>query len=189
MQIESINLTGKILIAMPDMGDPRFERSVIFMCAHSDEASMGLIVNKPTGDLRFRDLLKQLELEPASKETEIGVHMGGPVDFGRGFVLHSRDYESEDNTLRVSQSFGMTATLDILEDIAQGIGPQQCILAMGYAGWGPGQLEEEIQRNGWLIGDASLDLVFGEDDGQKWTKALADLGIDPLLLSPGGGSA
>lgn len=186
---DSIDLNGKLLIAMPSMGDPRFEHSVVFMCSHSDEGGMGLIVNKPADDLKFKDLLAQLNIEPDDDMRPIRVHFGGPVEYGRGFVLHSADYGQTGSTLEVGTEYGMTGTLDILEDISQGTGPQKSLLAMGYAGWGPGQLEDEIARNGWLICDAAPELVFGDDNGSKWQGALATLGIDPLLLSAEGGRA
>lgn len=187
---DSIDLNGKLLIAMPGMGDPRFDHSVVFMCSHSDEGAMGLIVNKPAQDLEFDDLLKQLDIVPDPDVRPIRVHFGGPVEYGRGFVLHSSEYNrTTDATLKVGSDYGMTGTLDILEDISQGIGPQQSILAMGYSGWGPGQLEGEIARNGWLICDANLDLVFGADDNRKWQAALESMGINPLVLSAEGGRA
>lgn len=182
-------LDGKLLIAMPGIGDARFDRSVIFVCAHSHEGTMGLIVNKPATDLEFSDLLAQLEIPVGDASQAIEVHIGGPVEHGRGFVLHSPDYEIEDSTLSVGPEFGMTATLDILKDLATGSGPQACILALGYAGWGPGQLEAELQDNGWLVCDADPDLVFSPSDDAKWTDALGRLGIDPRLLSSDGGRA
>ncbi len=185
----SAHLDGKLLIAMPSMGDPRFERSVIYMCAHSDDGAMGLIVNKPAPGLKFADLLKQLDIEAGEDAREIRVHLGGPVEHGRGFVLHSSEYESSDATLKVNDAFGMTATLDILEDIATGQGPEHVILALGYSGWGPGQLESEIMENGWLTCDASPDLIFGATNEDKWSAALASLGVDPLTLSSSAGRA
>ncbi|SIO17520.1 YqgE/AlgH family protein [Vannielia litorea] len=192
-QSQNMDLTGKLLIAMPGMGDPRFERAVIYICAYSDEAAMGLIVNRTADDLTFSDLLKQLDiasgitLPPARARTPI--HVGGPVEHSRGFVLHSTDYRSEGATLEVSPSFGMTSTVDILEDMARGTGPRHAILALGYSGWGPGQLEGEITRNGWLTCDATPEIVFGTGDGDKWTKALRSLGVDPRLLSGDAGHA
>ena len=184
------DLTGQMLIAMPGMGDPRFERSVVYMCAHNAEGAMGLIVNKPAQDIAFADLLAQLKIEAPARDQEIRVLFGGPVENGRGFVLHSNDYQSNDSTLKVDGGIGMTATLDILEDIAHGRGPKTSVLALGYAGWGPGQLESEIVENGWLICDASDMLIFGDDatDG-KWIAAIKSLGIDPLMLSASGGRA
>lgn len=189
MSLDSTQLTGKLLIAMPDMGDPRFDHSVIFVCAHSRDRAMGLIVNKPAQDLKFNDLLKQLDIPPAPRSRQIRVHVGGPVDYGRGFVLHSQDYHSKDSTLEVEGGYALTATLDILEDISQGNGPERSLLAMGYAGWGPGQLESEIQRNGWLISDPETDLVFSGENDRKWAWSLDLMGINPLLLSSEGGSA
>lgn len=184
-----MDLSGQLLIAMPGMGDPRFERSVIFMCAHSDDGAMGLIVNKPAPDLAFSDLLKQLDIAAGPRPIEVPVHLGGPVEHGRGFVLHSADYRSREATLSVDERFGMTATQDILEELAQGRGPGAALLALGYSGWGPGQLEEEILANGWLTCDASNDLVFGRDDGTKWQRAIETLGIDVRLLSGDAGHA
>jgi len=177
------------LIAMPSMGDTRFERSLIYMCAHSEDGAMGLIVNKPAPNLKFDDLLQQLDIEVAGNKNPIRVHFGGPVEHGRGFVLHSPDYESKESTLVVDDRFGMTATLDIIEDISNGEGPDSCLLALGYAGWGPGQLEGELQANGWLTCDASPEIVFSADNGEKWAAALGTLGISPSLLSPTGGYA
>ena len=186
---ETLHLTGKLLIAMPGMGDPRFEKSVVFLCVHSEDGSMGLIVNKPTEDMSFSDLLDQLSIESGEINAVPSVYFGGPVELGRGFVLHSGEYQQPDSTLRVDRTFGMTASLEVLEDLAQGVGPDRAILALGYAGWGPGQLEGEIAQNGWLIADANPTLVFSEDDQGKWTAALKELGIDPLLLSAAAGRA
>lgn len=182
-------LDGKLLIAMPGMGDPRFEKAVIFMCAHSEDGALGLIVNKPAPELRFSSLLEQLEIDVGSPRRDIRVHFGGPVEHGRGFVLHSADYQSEASTLRVNEGFGMTATLDVLEELARGSGPSSALLALGYSGWGPGQLESEILSNGWLTCDAEPEIVFGEDDGTKWTAALKSMGVDALMLSSEAGRA
>jgi putative transcriptional regulator len=182
-------LDGQLLIAMPGMGDPRFEKAVIFLCAHSAEGAMGLIVNKPAADLKVRDLLAQLKIEPKAAAGEGRVHFGGPVEHGRGFVLHSADYGVEGSTLRVSGEFAMTATIDILQDMAKGAGPASALLALGYSGWGPGQLEGELQANGWLTAAAAPGIVFDERDAAKWEAALKSLKIDPLLLSAGGGRA
>lgn len=184
-----IDLSGKLLVAMPGMGDPRFDRSVIFMCAHSEDGAMGLIVNKPATDIRFGDLLEQLSIEMSEEARSPAIHFGGPVEHGRGFVLHTGDYRSNSSTLHVGERFGMTATLDVLEDIARGEGPQTCLLALGYAGWGPGQVESEIQQNGWLVTDATDEIVFAGDSGGKWAAALGLLGIDPLTLSAAAGRA
>jgi len=183
------HLDGKLLIAMPSMGDPRFEKSVIYICAHSGDGAMGLIINKPAKDLKFDDLLEQLNIKPERPIKGIDVFYGGPVEYGRGFVLHTHDYTTDDSTLTVNKDFGMTATLDILEAISNGEGPDACLLALGYAGWGPGQLEDEIRANGWLTCDADPSLVFGKTDKGKWLGALETLGIDPRMLSAAGGSA
>lgn len=184
-----MNLTGKMLIAMPGMGDPRFEHSVVVVCAHSDDGAMGLIVNKPTPDLTFRDLQEQLGIPQTEMSRQIRVHFGGPVEVSRGFVLHSADYVGEGSTLKVSEQFGMTATIDILRAIAAGEGPSRSLLALGYSGWGPGQLENEIMMNGWLTCDADPQLVFSSDDGTKWESALRAIGIDPIGLSATAGRA
>ena len=189
MEADDSNLRGKILIAMPDMGDPRFANSVVYVCAHSDEGAMGLIVNKPQPGIRFSALLKELEIPQSSDVRDIRVHYGGPVETTRGFVLHSLDYRSEAGTMDVDGAIGMTATLDVLESMASGTGPKTSLLALGYAGWGPGQLEGEIAQNGWLTCDAPPDLIFGRANEHKWTAALKQLGIDPLLLSSTAGHA
>jgi putative transcriptional regulator len=186
---DASELSGRLLVAMPAMGDPRFAHSVVLICAHSDQGAMGLIVNKPAREIDVHDLLKQLEIEVAPGAAPIRVHFGGPVECGRGFVLHSADYPATQSTLQIDAQFGMTATLDILQDIARGNGPGDAILALGYAGWGPGQLEDEIRENGWLICDASSEIVFGDADDGKWRAALKSLGIDALLLSSEGGRA
>lgn len=182
-------LEGKLLIAMPGMGDPRFEKAVIFMCAHSEDGALGLIINKPAPELRFASLLDQLDINVSTPQRDIRVHLGGPVEHGRGFVLHSGDYQSESSTLQVSDTFGMTATLDVLEALARGAGPASALLALGYSGWGPGQLESEILANGWLTCDAPPEIVFGEDDEAKWSDALKSMGVDALMLSSEAGRA
>ncbi|WP_372613289.1 YqgE/AlgH family protein [Aquicoccus sp.] len=184
-----MDLTGTLLIAMPGMGDPRFDKSVVFVCAHSDEGAMGLIVNKPTDDLRLSALVEQLELGEGGCARDLPVYFGGPVEHGRGFVLHSGDYTSPISTLRVNDDFALTATLDILEELAAGRGPMRAIMALGYAGWGPGQLESEILANGWLTAEAGADLVFDTADVRKWSAALRTLGVDPLSLSAAAGRA
>ena len=173
----------------PGMGDPRFEKAVILICAHSAEGSMGLIVNKPASGVDVVDLLQQLNIPKAEAGREIRVHFGGPVEHGRGFVLHSGDYSGSDTTLQVDERFGMTATLDVLEELASGHGPSSAILMLGYSGWGEGQLEDEIMRNGWLTCDATPELVFALDSDAKWTKAVQSLGIDPTGLSAAAGRA
>lgn len=184
-----LDLTGKCLIAMPGMGDPRFAQSVVFLCAHSPDGAMGLIINQPAQDLKFTDLLEQLEMPSGIATPDQPIHIGGPVEHGRGFVLHSGEFHSEDSTLDVDDQFHMTATLDILEAIATGKGPHHALLALGYAGWGPGQLEGELAQNGWLVCDTEAEIVYSRDDGSKWERALATLGVDPLMLSAAAGRA
>lgn len=183
------NLGGKLLVAMPGMQDARFDHSVILICAHSPEGAMGLIINKPARDLTFPGLLEHLNIPRAPLGRDISVHLGGPVERGRGFVLHSPDYPDGPATMQVPGGFRMTATLDILEALARGEGPASALLALGYSGWGPGQLEAEILRNDWLTCDAPPDLIFADDPRRKWVGALATLGINPLTLSPVAGRA
>ena len=184
-----LDLDGKLLVAMPGMGDPRFEKTVILICAHSAEGAMGLIVNRPARDLTFGNLLEQLSIPRVPTGRDIRIHSGGPVERGRGFVLHSPDYAGGPATMRIGAEYGMTATLDILEALARGEGPARVLLALGYSGWGPGQLENEILANGWLVADAPEDLVFSPDDAGKWAGALRAMGIDPLTLSAMAGRA
>lgn len=181
-------LAGQLLVAMPQMQDPRFARTVIFMCAHTSEGAMGLVVNRLVHSITFPDLLEQLGVEPALGGNEIRVHFGGPVESGRGFVLHTAEYNG-DGTLPINSGIALTATVDILRDIARGTGPRQRLLALGYAGWGPGQLDAEIQANGWLQVPADEQLVFGGNLDSKWEQALAKLGIDFSRLSTDAGHA
>ncbi|HMO06743.1 MAG TPA: YqgE/AlgH family protein [Paracoccaceae bacterium] len=185
-----MDLDGKLLIAMPGLGDPRFDRAVILVCAHSDDGAMGLILNKPLPDVTFQRLLEQLGIPHGPDGRDIRVHFGGPVERGRGFVLHSPDYRAGGGgTMQVSGRYGMTATQDILSELARGGGPQSALLALGYSGWGPLQLEDEIARNDWLIADAPEDLVFSSDLGGIWGAALRRMGIEPISLSAAAGRA
>ncbi|MEQ9258161.1 MAG: YqgE/AlgH family protein [Roseovarius sp.] len=187
--VREMDLHGKLLIAMPDMGDPRFAYSVVFISAYSEDGAMGIVINKPTTDLRLSNLLEQLDIEKRPEARDLPVHFGGPVEHGRGFVLHDRKYYSDISTMDVSPDFAMTATLDILEELAQGRGPEHAIIALGYAGWGPGQLEDEIGQNGWLTCEADPELVFRTADALKWETALKRLGISALTLSAEAGRA
>ena len=189
-------LDGQMLIAMPTMGDERFSRSVIYMCAHSSEGAMGIIVNHPAAHITFSDLLVQLNVIPAadtiqlpSRAEDVRVLKGGPVDTQRGFVLHSADFYVENSTLPIDDGICLTATLDILKAIARGEGPKSALLALGYAGWAPGQLEQEIHQNGWLHCPADLDLIFGQDVEGKYSQALRKIGIDLGMLSSEAGHA
>lgn len=182
-------LEGKLLIAMPGMSDPRFEKTVIFMCSHSGEGAMGLIVNKPVDGLGFRELIREWELGMGTNTPDLPVLFGGPVQTGRGFVLHSSDYDGKESTMAVADDVSLTATLDILKAIASGRGPQKAIFALGYAGWGPGQIESEIRANGWIHCDADAAILFDTDVKSKWNRALGKLGIDPSGLSAHAGRA
>lgn len=182
-------LSGKMLIAMPAMGDPRFEKTLIYLCAHSDDGALGLVVNRRVDEVSQGDLFDQLKLDASPDAATRHVHYGGPVETGRGFVLHSSDYHVDEATLEVDDQVSMTATVDVLKALAAGNGPRHAMIALGYAGWGGGQLEGELQRNGWLTCDSDEDLIFGLNDDDKWAAALAKLGVDPTWLSAEGGSA
>ena len=181
-------LTGQFLIAMPTMGDPRFERTVIYMCAHSADGAMGLVVNRVASEIDFPELLNQLEIETDGIKKPIPVLTGGPVETGRGFVLHSMDY-SQDSTLKVTDEVGLTATVDILRAIAEGEGPAKSLLTLGYAGWSSGQLDNEMQANGWLNVSSDTSILFDEDLNSKWDRAVRKVGIDPSFLSAEAGHA
>jgi putative transcriptional regulator len=182
-------LEGKLLIALPGMSDERFAQTVIYMCAHSANGAMGIVINKPIPGLSFSGLMEQLEIETPQAFDDFPILFGGPVDNRRGFVLHSSDYDSADATLPVTEDISLTATLDILRAIAEGAGPKRSILALGYAGWGPGQVETEFQDNGWLHCDADPTIVFDLEPDHKWRAALQRLGIDPMGLSANTGRA
>lgn len=189
-------LDGQCLIAMPGMADTRFSRSVVYVCAHSEDGAMGIIVNKPAADTRFPDLLVQLDVIPSeelirlpSQAERLQVLRGGPVETKRGFVLHTADFFIESATLPIDDGICLTATLDILRAIAIGSGPENAVLALGYAGWGAGQLELEIQANGWLHCAADAALLFDDGIDTKYTRALGKIGIDPAFLSSQAGHA
>ena len=188
-------LDGQLLIAMPSMSDKRFARSVIYVCAHSEEGAMGLIVNQRAPHISFAELLGQLSIDGNGGQgrqaglVDVDVHVGGPVETGRGFVLHSSDYFAADSTLPIDGEVSLTATVDILKAIAGGKGPSRAMLALGYAGWRPGQLEDEIQANGWLHCPSDLDLLFDRDLDQKYERALSKIGIDPSHLVSDAGPA
>ncbi len=183
------SLEGRILVAMPGLRDPRFAQTVIYLCAHTEDGAMGLIVNKPTLDLSFPDLLSQLDIDPSPEAERIRVHYGGPVETGRGFVLHSEDFRLDGATKTLGGGLGLTATVEILRAMAGGGGPKDALLALGYAGWAPGQLEQEIAENGWLDCPTSREVIFGADDSAKWAAAMRSIGVDPALLSSQGGRA
>ena len=181
-------VTGQLLIAMPGMRDERFAKSVIYMCAHSEEGAMGLVLNQRLDSLTFAELISQLELDEKHLSSDVPVHFGGPVESGRGFVLHTSDYQ-QDATLEVVNGVALTATVDILKAIAQGKGPQKSLLALGYAGWGPGQLDMEIRANGWLQVPSDSEIIFDIEPDTKWERAIQRLGIDPRMLSDDVGHA
>ena len=181
-------ITGQLLVAMPAMRDPRFTRTVIYMCAHTNDGAMGLVINRLVGSLSFPDLLQQLGIPTRPASEHIRIRNGGPVETGRGFVLHSADYH-DDATLNVGDTVGLTATLDILRDIAAGHGPKRSLLALGYAGWGPGQLDSEIQSNSWLCVPADDELIFDDKLTDKWERSIHKIGVDFRLLSGEVGNA
>ncbi len=198
MTVDEGFLDGKLLLAMPSMTDPRFHRAVIYICAHSADGAMGIVINHPAPSITFTNLLEQLGIisEDADENGSIqlpikdmAIHTGGPVEMGRGFVLHTTDYHSEDSTLAIDDMVSLTATVDILRAIASGKGPMRSLLALGYAGWAPGQLEHEIQTNGWLVCPADTDLIFDSEIGKRYDLAMAKLGIHPSFLVSDTGNA
>lgn len=182
------HLVGMLLVAMPSMPDPRFAHSVIYLCAHSAEGAMGLVVNQVADEVSFPSVIGQLGLEADDKCADTPVHVGGPVQPSRGFVLHSADYV-QDSTLVIDERFALTATVDVLRAIAEGTGPERRVLALGYAGWQAGQLDAEIQGNGWMVAPADPEIVFGRDNDGKWLRAMRAIGVDPSLLSSTAGHA
>ena len=183
-------LDGQMLIASPAMQDERFARSLIYMCAHSSEGAMGIVVNRPAANIKFPDLLVKLNVVPAAdviqlppRAGDVTVLKGGPVETERGFVLHSADFFIENSTLPIDEGICLTATLDILKAIARGAGPASALFALGYAGWAPGQLESELHNNGWLHCSADSDLIFGTDADAKYNRAMQKIGIRPGMLS------
>ncbi len=186
--MDDLTLTGQLLIAMPGMDDERFAQSVIFVCAHTGEGAMGIVLNRPLQKPTFESLLRQLDVTPTPPARRIQLCQGGPVDNARGFVLHTADWTG-DGSLRVDERVALTASLDVLKALAEGAGPREGLLALGYASWGPGQLDSELQQNVWLTAPAGLELLFDTAHATKWRRALASLRIDPLLLSGVAGHA
>lgn len=184
-----MDLTGQLLIAMPGMDDQRFARSVVFICAHSDEGAMGVIINKHVGDMTLRDVFARISITAAGGPVATPVHFGGPVETQRGFVLHLDAARQSPEPLAIPGGYVLTATRDILEDIAADQGPEPFLFVVGYAGWAPGQLEAEIAANGWLTAAATQELVFGTDHDAAWEAALRSIGIDPVSLSGAAGRA
>lgn len=196
LKAHSSYLNGKVLVAMPGIGDPRFERAVIYLCAHSADGAMGLVINRVSNQITFPALLEKLGIISATSRIELypdvarkTVQSGGPVEAGRGFVLHTTDYFSRETTLSISHDVGLTTTMDVLRAIANGRGPRKSLMAFGYSGWGPGQLEDEIGNNGWLHCDADESLLFDLDFAERYAAAMQRIGIDPRMLSSDAGHA
>jgi len=189
---ENPYLTGKLLLAMPGMGDLRFHKAVIFICAHDVNGAMGLVVNHTLPGLEFNQLLGQLgipsNIEVNLSDLSVPIMSGGPVEAARGFLLHSGDF-SQDDTIRIDELYSVTGTVDALKEVASGKGPEKMLFILGYAGWSPGQLDEEIQNNSWLVVDPDPSLIFDADPEEKWTRAVQKLGIDPGMLSGTAGRA
>ena len=184
-----VDYQGQLLLAAPKMKDFRFEKAVILICSHSADGAMGIIVNKPTLELKFEDVLSQLQINTPIVVSNQKIYFGGPVEYGRGFVVHSPDYDLTESSLTIREEFFLTASKEILEDIANGCGPKNSLLALGYAGWGPGQLENEIFSDSWLICDPDPNLVFTLQPELKWNDGLKKLGVSPSRLATFGGSA
>lgn len=174
--------TGKFLIAMPGMGDERFEKSVIYICSHTSEGAMGLVINHPAALINFSQLLKELKIPAPATLPELPIYLGGPVEKGRGFVLHSSEY-IKPSTLIVSDTIALTATTEILKAVADDKGPHSHMLILGYTGWGAGQLEREMQDNAWHVSDADDQIIFATANENKWSRAMASMGIDVSMLS------
>ncbi len=181
-------LTGQLLIAMPAMNTPHFAQTVIYMCAHTSEGALGIVLNRPLARPSFDDLLEQLGVSPIPPSRRIALYRGGPVDAARGLVLHTSDWTGE-GSLLVDDQVALTSSMDVLKALADGGGPARGLLALGYAGWGPGQLDKELQENAWLSGPSTLELLFDRDHDTKWRRAMALLKVDPLLLSGTAGHA
>lgn len=181
-------LDGQLLLAMPGMADQRFDRSVIFLCNHDATGAMGIVINQPLASMKLSDMFDQLDIPPQDQVHDDIVYCGGPVEPGRGFVLHTADY-SQESTMIVSQKLAVTATTDVLHAIAKGEGPENYLIALGYAGWGKGQLDKEIQENSWMISPADTGLIFQTEAEQAWPRAMAMLGIDISMLSTSSGHA
>jgi len=185
-------LTGKLLLAMPSIGDPRFDHAVVYICAHDENGAMGLVVNQDAPGVRFDKVLEQLGISSEisidySKLPKKVMH-GGPVDPGRGFLLHTSEFNQKD-TIKIDDHYGVTGTIDALQDIACGKGPEKFLFILGYAGWTTGQLEDEIKQNAWLVADPDEEIIFKADMHEKWKKAVSTLGFDPLMLTSDAGRA
>ena len=186
------NLSGKLLLAMPSMSDPRFARSVIFICSHDEKGAMGLVINAPHNAIEFKNILDQLNIGSNIKidslPDDIDIMEGGPVDSVRGFLLHSSDYRQKD-TIRIDDDFSVTGTISALQHVAAGNGPSQKLFMLGHAGWSAGQLENELVNDTWLVASPTLDLVFRTDFDEMWERAMSHIGIDPAMISSISGRA
>ncbi len=183
-------LTGKLLLAMPSMSDTRFERAVIFICAHDEQGAMGLVINNALRDVAFTDMLEQIDLISDIKIdlSKFPVMNGGPVDSDRGFLLHSHEY-SKDDTVNVNDEYGVTGTIDALREVVGGDGPDKMLFILGYAGWSAEQLDQELQQNAWLVADADPSLIFDTPLEEQWMSAVRALGVEPAMLSSAAGRA
>jgi len=181
-------LTGKILVAMPSMLDPRFDKTIILICSHSPDGAMGLVLNRMFAEVNFKGLLNQFDITFSKEAKEKEIYYGGPVEPIRGFVLHSSEY-TEESTTKITPTISLTATIEVLEALAKGQGPKDSLLMLGYAGWAPEQLEKEIQSNGWLVVPENKELIFNERYEYKWKKALSTIGVSPDMLSTDVGHA
>lgn len=189
MSDQSPYLTGKLLLAMPSMTDPRFERAVIFLCIHDDQGAMGIMINSEKREVSFDSLLDQVGIKSdINIDVGLPVMNGGPVDQSRGFMLHGSDFAQAD-TIKINDRFSVTGTIDALKDIVKGDGPENLIFALGYAGWSAGQLDRELQDNAWLVVDPDPAIIFAQDHTEKWARAISTLGIDPAMLSGAAGRA
>lgn len=188
----SSNLSGKFLLAMPGMGDPRFHKAVILVCAHNDDGAMGLVINHVMPGIDLEALLKQLNITiPEGDYTSpsgVAVMSGGPVENVRGFIVHTTEFHQQD-TVPINDRISVTGTVDALRAVAAGEGPQQMIFVLGYAGWGPGQLDQELHDNVWLVFDATPEIIFDTEPDQKWDAVIRSMGIDPNMLSNASGRA
>ena len=189
LENKSLVYQGQLLLATPKMADFRFEKAVILICSHNEDGAMGIIVNKPTQELKFEDILDQLKIDTKVVSGDHEIYFGGPVEYGRGFVVHSSDYDSSDTSITIREEYFLTASKEILEDIANGRGPKNSLLALGYAGWGPGQLERELLSDSWLMCDPDPNLVFTLKPEFKWNDGLKKLGVSPSHLATFSGSA
>lgn len=184
-----MRLTGRLLIATPEMGDPRFKSAVIYICSHDESGAMGIMINKGREGRMLSDMLENIGIKGDVRVADAPVLLGGPVDIDRGFVLHSSDYFKTETSLKLSDTLHLTSTKDILEALVNDEAPEKAMLAVGYSGWGAGQIEKELQDNAWIVADGDEALIFDTNLDDKWTKALASLGIRPEMLSRSGGSA